>query len=146
MGRLEGAKTMSNVYTRNRTATGKEYYDVATALYMELRRVTGNPEIFPKRTLYTDVVPMLNSWHEMRNNLTKAETRFPVDEYSLKVRKEYLQRAIEAGETLFTQMQDCVWAIDSVTPDRVEQFGLLLIQELKLLRGMKKNAKIQKPK
>ena len=137
---------MSNVYTRNRTATGKEYYDIATALYMELRRVTGNPKIFPKRTLYTDVVPMLDSWHEMRNNLTKAETRFTVDEYSLKVRKEYLQRAIEAGETLFTQMQDCVWAIDSVTPDRVEQFGLLLIQELKLMRGMKKNAKIQKMK
>ena len=137
---------MSNVYTRNRNATGKEYYDIATAIYVELRRLTGNPNIFPKRTLYTDVVPMINSWHEMRNNLTKAETRFPVDDYSLKVRKEYLQRAIEAGETLFTQMQDCVWVIESVTPDRVEQFGTLLIQELKLLRSLKKNAKIQKPK
>lgn len=135
---------MSNVYTRNRNATGKEYYDTATALYMELRRVTGNPNIFPKRTLYTDVVPMIASFKEMRNYLTKAETRYPTDEYSLKVRKEYLQRAIEAGETLFTQMQDCVWAIDSVTPDRVEQFGLLLIKELKLLRGLKKNAKIQR--
>ncbi|MBQ0166873.1 MAG: hypothetical protein KBT02_07205 [Treponema sp.] len=137
---------MSNVYTRNRNATGKEYYDIATAIYVELRRLTGNPNIFPKRTLYTDVVPMINSWHEMRNNLTKAETLFPVDDYSLKVRKEYLQRAIEAGETLFTQMQDCVWVIESVTPDRVEQFGTLLIQELKLLRSLKKNAKIQKPK
>lgn len=137
---------MSNVYTRNRNATGKEYYDIATAIYVELRRLTGNPNIFPKRTLYTDIVPMINSWHEMRNNLTKAETRFPVDDYSLKVRKEYLQRAIEAGETLFTQMQDCVWVIESVTPDRVEQFGTLLIQELKLLRSLKKNAKIQKPK
>lgn len=137
---------MSNVYTRNRNATGKEYYDIATAIYVELRRLTGNPNIFPKRTLYTDVVPMINSWHEMRNNLTEAETRFPVDDYSLKVRKEYLQRAIEAGETLFTQMQDCVWVIESVTPDRVEQFGTLLIQELKLLRSLKKNAKIQKPK
>lgn len=137
---------MSNVYTRNRNATGKEYYDIATAIYVELRRLTGNPNIFPKRTLYTDVVPMINSWHEMRNNLTKAETRFPVDDYSLKVRKEYLQRAIEAGETLFTQMQDCVWVIESVTPDRVEQFGTLLIQELKLLRSLKKNAKMQKPK
>ena len=137
---------MSNVYTRNRNVTGKEYYDIATQLYCELRRVTGNPKIFPKRTLYTDIVPMLNSWHEMRNWTTKAETRFPVDEYSLRVRKEYLQRAIEAGETLFTQMQDCVWEIPSVTPDAVEQFGALLIQELKLLRGMKKNAKIQQSK
>lgn len=137
---------MSNVYTRNRKATGKEYYDVATDFYIELRRITGNPKIFPKRTLYTDVVPMINSFHEMRNNMTKAETRFPVDEYSLKVRKEYIQRAIEAGETLFTQLQDCVWAIESVTPDRVEQAGILLAKELKLLRGLKKNAKIQNPK
>lgn len=29
---------MSNVYTRNRNATGKEYYDIATQLYMEFRR------------------------------------------------------------------------------------------------------------
>ena len=137
---------MSNVYTRNRTTTGKEYYDIATAVYIELRRVTGNPKIFPKRTLYTDVLPMIQSFKEMRNYTTKAETRFPHDEYSLRVRKEYLQRAIEAGETLFTQMQDCVWVIDSVTPDRVEQFGRLLTQELKLLRGMKKSAKIIKPK
>lgn len=144
MGRMKETTIMSNVYVKNRNATGKEYYDVATQLYCELRRLTGNPNIFPKRTLYTDVVPMLNSWHEMRNNTTKAETRYPVDEYSLKARKEYLQRAIEAGEALFTQMQDCVWAIDSVTPDRVEQFGILLVKELKLLRGMKKNAKIQK--
>ena len=137
---------MSNVYTRNRNATGKEYYDIATQLYLELRRVTGNPKIFPKRTLYTDVVPMISSFKEMRKWLTRAETRFPADEYSLKVRKEYLQRAIEAGEDLFTQMQDCVWAIESVTPDRVEQFGILLIQELKLIRGLKKNAKIIKSK
>lgn len=137
---------MSNVYTRNRNATGKEYYDTATALYIELRRVTGNPNIFPKRTLYTDVVPLINSFKEMRNYMTKAETRFPTDEYSLKVRREYLQRAIEAGETLFTQMQDCVWTIESVTPDRVEQFGQLLLKELKLLRGLRKNAKIQKEK
>lgn len=137
---------MSNVYTRNRKVTGKEYYDIATDFYIELRRITGNPKIFPKRTLYTDVVPMINSYHEMRNYLTKAETRFPVDEYSLKMRKEYLQRAIEAGETLFTQLQDCVWAIESVTPDRVEQAGKLLMQELKLIRGLKKNAKIQQSK
>ena len=137
---------MSNVYTRNRKVTGKEYYDIATDFYIELRRITGNPKIFPKRTLYTDIVPMINSYHEMRNYLTKAETRFPVDEYSLKMRKEYLQRAIEAGETLFTQLQDCVWAIESVTPDRVEQAGKLLIQELKLIRGLKKNAKIQHSK
>lgn len=137
---------MSNVYTRNRKVTGKEYYDIATDFYIELRRITGNPKIFPKRTLYTDVVPMINSYHEMRNYLTKAETRFPTDEYSLKMRKEYLQRAIEAGETLFTQLQDCVWAIESVTPDRVEQAGKLLIQELKLIRGLKKNAKIQQSK
>lgn len=137
---------MSNVYVKNRNATGKEYYDVATQLYCELRRMTSNPNIFPKRTLYTDVVPMINSFKEMRNWTTRAETRFPTDEYNLKVRKEYLQRAIEAGETLFTQMQDCVWTIDSVTPDRAEQFGQLLVKELKLLRGLKKNAKIQKSK
>lgn len=47
---------MSNVYTRNRKPTGIEYFDVATELYIELRRVTGNPNIFPKRTLYTDIV------------------------------------------------------------------------------------------
>ena len=135
---------MSNVYTRNRNETGKEYYDIATQLYCELRRLTANPQIFPKRTLYTDVVPMINSFHEMRNNTTKAETRFPGTEYDLKMKKEYYQRAIEAGETLFTQMQDCVWVIDGVTPDRVEQFGKLLISELKLLRKLKKNAKIQR--
>lgn len=137
---------MSNVYVKNRNATGKEYYDVATRLYCELRRITGNPNIFPKRTLYTDIVPMIQSFKEMRKYTTKAETRFPTDERSLKIRKEYLQLAIEAGEDLFTQMQDCVWTIDSVTPDRVEQFGQLLVQELKLLRGLKKNAKIQKTK
>ena len=137
---------MSNVYTRNRNATGREYYDVATQVYCELRRVTNNPNIFPKRTLYTDIVPMIASFHEMRKWTTKAETRYPTDEYNLKVRKEYLQRAIEAGEALFTQMQDCVWTIDSVTPDRVEQFGTLLVQELKLLRGLKKNARIQTAK
>lgn len=137
---------MSNVYVRNRHATGDEYFDTATDLYCELKRITGNPEIFPKRALYTDIIPMLNSWHEMRKCMVKAKTRYPTDEENLKIRKEYIQRAIEAGEALFVQMQDCVWAIPSVTPDRVEQFGLLLVKELKLLRGMKKNAKLQKNK
>ena len=137
---------MSNVYVKNRNATGREYYDIATQLYCELRRLTSNPNIFPKRTLYTDVVPMIASFREMRSYTTKAETRYPTDERNLAIRKEYLQLAIEAGEDLFTQMQDCVWTIPSVTPDRVEQFGTLLIKELKLLRGLRKNAKIQRDK
>lgn len=135
---------MSNVYTRNRKATGIEYFDTATELYIALRRATSNPNIFPKRCLYTDVIPMLNTWHEMRGWIVRAQTRFPSDEQSLKVRKEMIQRAIEAGEALMVQIQDCVWAIESVTPDRMEQIGLLLQQELGLLRGWKRNNKIQK--
>ena len=135
---------MSNVYTRNRKPTGKEYFDTAVELYVELRRVTGNPNIFPKRSLYTDVIPMLNLYHEMRDWIIRAQTRFPVDEQSLKIRREMIQRAIEAGEALMVKIQDTVWAVESVTPDRMEQTGRLLQQELGLLRGWKKNTKIQK--
>lgn len=135
---------MSNVYTRNRKPTGKEYFDTAIELYRELRRVTGNPAIFPKRSLYTDIIPILNLWHEMRDWIIRAQTRFPVDEQSLKVRKEMIQRAIEAGEALMVKIQDTIFAIDSVTPDRMEQTGRLLQKELGLLRGWKRNSKIQK--
>ena len=137
---------MSNVYARNRTPTGDEYFDVATDLYLELRRVTGNPKIFPKRSLYTDVVPMLNMFREMRNYMTKARTRYPTDEENLKMRKEYLHRAIEAGQALNTQIQDAIWAIDTVTPENMEQVGRLLQSELSLLRSVRKNTKIQRSK
>lgn len=135
---------MSNVYTRNRKPTGIEYFDVGTELYIELRRVTGNPNIFPKRTLYTDVVPLISLCRRMRNFIVVAQTRFPVNEEELRKRKEYIQLAIEAGEALMVQIQDAVWGIESVTPDRVEQTGRLLQQELGLLRGWKRNSKIQK--
>lgn len=135
---------MSNVYTRNRKPTGLEYFDKATEIYIALRRVTSNPNIFPKRSLYTDVVPILRLFDEMRMWIYKAQTRFPTDEENLRIRKEYIQRAIEAGEALHGRIQDTVWVIDSVTPDRVEQIGILLQQELGLLRGWKRNSKIQK--
>lgn len=135
---------MSNVYTRNRKPTGIEYFDVATELYIELRRVTGNNNIFPKRYLYTDIIPMLDLCHEMRSNTAKAYTRFPTDERSLVIRKEYIQRAIEAGEALMVQIQDAVYVVETVTPDRMERLGRLLQQELGLLRGFKRNSKIQK--
>lgn len=135
---------MSNVYVKNRKPTGLEYYDVGTELYIELRRVTGNPKIFPKRSLYTDVVPILHLYDEMRGWIYRAQTRFPTDEKNLEVRKEYIQRAIEAGETLHGRIQDTVWVIPTVTPDSVEQVGILLQQELGLLRGWKRNNKIQK--
>jgi hypothetical protein len=67
-----------------------------------------------------------------------------VNEEELRKRKEYIQLAIEAGEALMVQIQDAVWGIESVTPDRVEQTGRLLQQELGLLRGWKRNSKIQK--
>ena len=135
---------MSNVYTRNRKPTGIEYFDVATELYIELRRVTGNPNIFPKRTLYTDIVPMLTLFRKMRSYTVAAYTRFPTDEEQLKQRKKYIQLAIEAGEALHVFIQDCVWGIESVTPDKMERVGDLLQQELGLLRGFKRNSKIQK--
>ena len=135
---------MSNVYTRYRKPTGIEYFDVATDLYIELRRVTGNPNIFPKRTLYTDVVPMLALFRKMRNYIAAAHSRFPTAEEQLNKRKEYIQLAIEAGEALHVFIQDCVWGIESVTPDRMEHAGDLLQQELGLLRGWKRNSKIQK--
>lgn len=137
---------MSNVFVSRRKETGKEYYDVASELWIELRRITGSPEIFPKRTLYTDIVPMIQTFKEMRKWLTKMETRYPTDEYSLKVRKEYLQRAIESAEDLFTQMQDSILAIPTVTPDRAEHFGQLLLHLINMLRKMKKNAKIEQEK
>ena len=135
---------MSNVYTRNRKPTGKEWADKRVDLLIELRRVTGNQNIFPKRTLYTDVVPLLNLFDRMSFYIDSAYTRFAVNEDELRRRKEYLQLAIEAGESLNRKLQDCVWAIETVTPERVEQAGLLLQQELSLLRGVKKNAKLQK--
>ncbi len=135
---------MSNVFSRNRKPTGLEYSDIRIDLLRELRRVTGNSNIFPKRTLYTDVVPLIKLFDEMSYYIDKAQTRFPVNESALKERKEYIQLSIEAGEALFRKLQDCVWAIESVTPDRVEQVGILLLKELNLLRGWKKNCKIQK--
>ena len=135
---------MSNVYTRNRKPTGLEYADNRVDLLRELRRVTGNNNIFPKRTLYTDIVPMLNLFEEMSMYIDKAETRFPVNEQELAIRKEYIQRAIEAGEALHRKLQDCVWVIETVTPARVEQVGILLQKELGLLRGWKRNSKIQR--
>lgn len=135
---------MSNVFTRNRKPTGIEYFDVGTELWIELRRVTSNTNIFPKRTLYTDVVPMIHKFKRMRGYIAEAQSHFPTDEGQLKQRKEYIQLAIGAGEALLIDMQDAVWAIESVTPDRMEQAGSLLKRELELLRGWKKNSKIQK--
>ena len=135
---------MSNVYTRFRQKTGLEYFDVGTDLLIELRRVTGNQKIFPKRTLYTDVVPILRLFDEMRSWIYAAQTRFPTDEKNLEIRKEYIQKAIEAGEKLHGRIQDTVWAVETVTPDSMEQVGQLLQSELGLLRGWKRNSKIQK--
>lgn len=135
---------MSNVYSRNRKETGLEYFDVGTELMIELRRVTRNQKVFPKRTFFTDVLPILKLFDEMRSYIYAAQSRFPTDEDSLKVRKEYIQRAIEAGEKLHGRVQDSVWAIETVTPDSVEKVGQLLQRELGLLRGWKRSSKIQK--
>lgn len=137
---------MSNVYTRNRKVTGYEYYDVCTELLIELRRVTCNSNIFPKRCLYTDVVPLIVLFKKMRSNIEEAYSRFPTDEHNLAIRKEYIQRAIDAGEDLNGMIQDIVYTIDTVTPERMEKTGQLLQQELGLLRGLKRNAKVQRNK
>ena len=133
---------MSNVYKRNHSETGLEYYDNCTDLYVELRKRVMNTQIFPKRTLYTDVVPILNCFGEMRRYIVKAQTRFPSNEEELAKRKEYIQLAIEEAHALETKIQDAIWGIESVDCDCMEQVGRLLKSEIKLLKSWKRSQKV----
>lgn len=133
---------MSNVYKRNHSETGLEYYDNCTDLYIELRRIVLDTKVFPKRTLYTDVVPILNTYAEMRDYIVKAQTRFPSDEANLTIRKEYIQRAIEAAHVLMTKIQDAIWGIETVDCDKMEHVGRLLQKEIKLLKSWKRSSRI----
>ena len=96
---------MSNVYKRNQSETGLEYYDNATTLYVELRKVLFNTNVFPKRTLYTDVVPMMQKYHEMRGYIVKAEKRFPNTQDNLDKRREEVRALMSIFNVRFSVWQ-----------------------------------------
>lgn len=128
---------MSNVFARFHEPTGLEYFDNATELYIELRRVL---RTFPKRDLYTDVVPILKSWDRMRDNISKAQARFPNNEENLEARKEYIRLAIDNAKSLETKIQDAIWVVPSATPDQFEKVGIMLEKEIMLLKGWEKKS------
>ena len=135
---------MSNVFKGKQEKTGLEYFDNCYDILAEMRRVLFNTKYFPKRYLYTDVVPIMKLYHRMRNNIVFANTIYPYDEDELKRKKDYIQIAIESCEAIIVAFQDAIMTMETLKPSNVLALGEMLIEEAKLLRGLKKNVKVLK--
>lgn len=135
---------MSNVFRRNRGTTGLDFMDVASHINEELTKFLMNEKNVPKRYRYMYTFPICDIMHSMKRNLTSANSTFPANEESLKMRREYQQKAINDCESIIDALQDMIEVLTGIDVDKIEPIGKLLVEESALLRSLRNNAKVQK--
>lgn len=135
---------MSNVFAKYHTPTGNEFYDKALYIKRELTRLVMNEKVMPKRYRFVYSIPIINKVTELLGWITAEITLYPTSEALVEKKKEIWYKALICNEQIIQMIQDMIFVLPTVIPEKFEQVGEALIEESKILRECRKNTKLQK--
>lgn len=135
---------MSNVYARNRKETSMQFFVNALGLQVEITKFVMKEKVLPKKWRYAIGYPLITKVDELVDNITYANSIYPVNEEELQQRKQYQTMAICNCFQIQNKLIRAEKCVQTVKIEQIERIIELIGKELELLKAWKKANKIIK--
>ena len=135
---------MSNVYARNRKETSMQFFVNALELQVEITKYVMKEKVLPKKWRYAIGYPLITKVDELVDNITYANSIYPVNEEELQQRKQYQTMAICNCFQIQNKLIRAEKCVQTVKIEQIERVIELIGKELELLKAWKKANKIIK--
>lgn len=135
---------MSNVYARNRKETAMQFFVNALELQVEITKYVMREKVLPKKWRYAIGYPLITKVDELVDNITYANSIYPVNEEELQQRKQYQTMAICNCFQIQNKLIRAEKCVQTVKIEQIERIIELIGKELELLKAWKKANKIIK--
>ena len=135
---------MSNVYARNRKETSMQFFVNALELQVEITKYVMKEKVLPKKWRYAIGYPLITRVDELVDNITYANSIYPVNEEELQQRKQYQTMAICNCFQIQNKLIRAEKCVQTVKIEQIERVIELIGKELELLKAWKKANKIIK--
>ena len=135
---------MSNVYARNRKETSMQFFVNALELQVEITKYVMREKVLPKKWRYAIGYPLITKVDELVDNITYANSIYPVNEEELQQRKQYQTMAICNCFQIQNKLIRAEKYVQTVKIEQIERIIELIGKELELLKAWKKANKIIK--
>ena len=133
---------MSGVYQRNRTVSEYKFFTQAIAIRVEVNKLMASSSVVPKAYRLLNAVPTVETARSIVYNVNRADCFYPNSSFNALERKRYLTLAIADCEQLMLDMQ-CLMDIGlPVNANRFEALAGMVEEEIKLLKGARKNVRV----
>ena len=133
---------MSNVYVRNRKKTKFDVVTNAEKLQDDITLYVMNERFVPKKWRYMIGEDLIAKIDELNDNAIAANSIYATKEKDLETRKTYQQRVIINGYQLQRKLTRLIRCVPSATASSLEDIIALLEEEIKDIKGWRKNDKI----
>ena len=133
---------VSGVYQRNREVSEYKFFTQAIAIRVEVNKLMASSSVVPKTYRLLNAVPTVETARGIVYNVNRADCFYPNSSFNALERKRYLTLAIADCEQLMLDMQ-CLMDIGlPVNANRFEELAAMVEEEIKLLKGARKNVRV----
>ena len=133
---------VSGVYQRNREVSEYKFFTQAIAIRVEVNKLMASSSVVPKAYRLLNAVPTVETARCIVYNVNRADCFYPNTSFNALERKRYLTLAIADCEQLMLDMQ-CLMDIGlPVNANRFEELAAMVEEEIKLLKGARKNVRV----
>lgn len=133
---------VSGVYQRNREVSEYKFFTQAIAIRVEVNKLMASSSVVPKAYRLLNAVPTVETARGIVYNVNRADCFYPNTSFNALERKRYLTLAIADCEQLMLDMQ-CLMDIGlPVNANRFEELAAMVEEEIKLLKGARKNVRV----
>ena len=142
----KGGETISNVLARKRSVSVLEFYKNAQEIRSTLTRFVMNEKHVPKRYRFVFSMPTIELLNALFNNITMANTIYPINEHELQMRRDYQTKAIGNCEQILQMLQYMLETLP-INADKLSPLVEMIVKETALLKAWRKSNKLpaQKP-
>ena len=133
---------VSGVYQRNREVSEYKFFTQAIAIRVEVNKLMASSSVVPKAYRLLNAVPTVETARGIVYNVNRADCFYPNSSFNALERKRYLTLAIADCEQLMLDMQ-CLMDIGlPVNANRFEALAGMVEEEIRLLKGARKNVRV----
>ena len=133
---------VSSVYQRNREVSEYKFFTQAIAIRVEVNKLMASSSVVPKAYRLLNAVPTVETARSIVYNVNRADCFYPNTSFNALERKRYLTLAIADCEQLMLDMQ-CLMDIGlPVNANRFEELAAMVEEEIRLLKGARKNVRV----
>lgn len=133
---------MSGVYQRNREVSEYKFFTQAIAIRVEVNKLMASSSVVPKAYRLLNAVPTVETARSIVYNVNRADCFYPNSSFNALERKRYLTLAIADCEQLMLDMQCLIDIGLPVNANRFEALAGMVEEEIKLLKGARKNVRV----